>query len=166
MYLFDIIITSQDREMGFADEVQQEITISSGVNDSIKDDCIDITSQDPVLEHGDNTVEEEKWWDSESQYLLNSQQLVEGLSLCDELLQSQSPNRNGSTNTDDVAKKRYVLSEYARLGPDDLKKDLEDCQNLVLDPANIDLDTPPDFRLSQLVSLGQDYIPVLFLVLV
>ncbi|KNA21578.1 hypothetical protein SOVF_042010, partial [Spinacia oleracea] len=147
---------AQDREMGFADEVQQEITISSGVNDSIKDDCIDITSQDPVLEHGDNTVEEEKWWDSESQYLLNSQQLVEGLSLCDELLQSQSPNRNGSTNTDDVAKKRYVLSEYARLGPDDLKKDLEDCQNLVLDPANIDLDTPPDFRLSQLEFGSQD----------
>ncbi|KAL2508391.1 Suppressor of GAMMA RESPONSE 1 [Forsythia ovata] len=33
---------------------------------------------------------------------------------------------------------------------DDLKKDLEECQDLVLDPANIELDTPPDFWLSHL----------------
>ncbi|KAL2508424.1 NAC domain-containing protein 8 [Forsythia ovata] len=42
------------------------------------------------------------------------------------------------------------LSNYARLGPDDLKKDLEECQDLVLDLANIELDTPPDFWLSHL----------------
>ncbi|KAL2520586.1 putative NAC domain-containing protein 8 [Forsythia ovata] len=42
------------------------------------------------------------------------------------------------------------LFDYAHLGPDDLKKDLEECQDLVLDPANIELDTPPDLWLSQL----------------
>lgn len=145
---------AQDHDMGFADEGQQHETTISSINDNIKEDCIEISSQDPNLVNGDNQVVEEKWWDSESQYLLNSQQLVEGLSLCDELLQSQSPNRD--ENADNIAKKRSVLSEYARLGPEDLKKDLEECQNLVLDPANIDLDTPPEFRLSQLDFGSQD----------
>lgn len=96
----------------------------------------------------DHAGEDQKWWDSESQYLLNSQQLVEGLSLCDDLLQSQSPNRDDENLNHCERKPR--LSDYAQLGPEDLKKDLEECQNLVLDPANIELDTPPDFRLSQL----------------
>ncbi|XP_062111202.1 SUPPRESSOR OF GAMMA RESPONSE 1 isoform X2 [Humulus lupulus] len=95
--------------------------------------------------------EDSKWWDSESQNLLDSQQLVEGLSLCDDLLQSQSPNRYGGAHENDQPQKnKPKLADYARLGPDHLKKDLEECQNLVLDPANIDLDTPPEFRLSQL----------------
>uniref|UniRef100_A0A803KV64 NAC domain-containing protein n=1 Tax=Chenopodium quinoa TaxID=63459 RepID=A0A803KV64_CHEQI len=146
--------SAQECDVGFVDEMQQhEITISSSVNDT-KEDCADISSEDPVGEHDDNQVGEEKWWDSESQYLLNSQQLVEGLSLCDELLQSQSPNRDESA--DDVRKRSVLSSEYARLGPEDLKKDLEECQNLELDPANIDLDTPPDFRLSQLEFGSQD----------
>lgn len=92
--------------------------------------------------------EEVKWWDSESQYLLDSQQLVEGLSLCDEFLQSQS--QRDDENQEPNGKPR--LADYAQLGPESLKKDLEACQNLVLDPANIDIDTPPEFRLSQLVS--------------
>ncbi|KAL7110517.1 hypothetical protein ACP275_05G030700 [Erythranthe tilingii] len=99
--------------------------------------------------------EEAKWWENESQYLLSSQQLVEGLSLCDELLQSQSPNRD---EIDESGKVKGLnckprLSDYARLGPEDLKRDLEECQNMaVSDPAaNIEIDdTPPDFRLSQL----------------
>ena len=111
-------------------------------------DCVE-----EVLDHNDNHAEEEaKWWDNESQFLLDSQQLVEGLSICDEFLQSQSPNREGHVNGNDgqlASKSR--LFDYADLGAEDLKKDLEDCQNLVLDPANIELDTPPDFRLSQLV---------------
>lgn len=98
----------------------------------------------------DRTDEEPKWWDSESQYLLDSQQLVEGLSLCDEFLQSQSPNREENINEGGL-KGKLCLSDYAQLGAEDLKKDLEECQNLVLDPANIELDTPPEFRLSQLV---------------
>ena len=107
---------------------------------------------DELINPDDNQLgEDNKWWDSESQYLVDSQQLVEGLSLCEDLLQSQSPHREG--NADNIEKKRSVLSDYAHLGPDHLKKDLEECQNLDLDPANIDLDTPPDFRLSQLVSL-------------
>ncbi|PSR88244.1 NAC domain-containing protein, partial [Actinidia chinensis var. chinensis] len=104
---------------------------------------------DPMADNNDNQMgEDSKWWDSESQYLLNSQQLVEGLSLCDELLQSQSPNRDGAENGESKGKPR--LSDYAHLGPEFLKKDLEECQDLVLDPANLELDTPPDFRLSQL----------------
>ncbi|CAL5350086.1 unnamed protein product [Camellia sinensis] len=111
------------------------------------------TDQMPV--NIDNqTGEDPKWWDGESQYLLDSQQLVEGLSLCDEFLRSQSPNRDGSENGESKGKSR--LSDYAHLGPEDLKKDLEVCQDLVLDPANIDLDTPPDFRLSQLEFGSQD----------
>lgn len=103
-----------------------------------------------VMHNDDVHVEEDpKWWDGESQDLLDSQQLVEGLSLCDDLLQSQSPNRDGNGN-DGGGKGKPRLSDYAQLGPEHLKKDLEECQNLVLDPANIELDTPPEFRLSQL----------------
>ncbi|KAL2519135.1 NAC domain-containing protein 8 [Abeliophyllum distichum] len=108
--------------------------------------------------NGDEAVDDTKWWENESQFLLSSQQLVEGLSLCDELLQSQSPNRDGNENGRGLNHKP-LLSDYARLGPEDLKKDLEDCQCLVLDPsnpANIELDTPPDFRLSQLEFESQE----------
>ncbi|TXG56792.1 hypothetical protein EZV62_018105 [Acer yangbiense] len=103
-----------------------------------------------MVDNNENHAEEDpKWWDSESQYLLDSQQLVEGLSLCDEFLQSQSPNRDGKVN-DGASERQPRLSDYAQLGPEDLKKDLEECQNLVIDPAIIELDTPPEFRLSQL----------------
>lgn len=97
----------------------------------------------------DEAVEGSKCWESESQYLLDSQQLVEGLSLCDEFLQSQSPNRDVEENNQELNCKPR-LSDYVRLGLEDFKKDLAECQDLVLDPANIELDTPPDFRLSQL----------------
>lgn len=102
-------------------------------------------SDQTVDENINDVAEESKWWDSESQHLLDSQQLVEGLSLCDELLQSQSPSR------DENGSKKFSLSDYAKLGPDNLKRDLEECQDLVLDASNIELDTPPEFRLSQLV---------------
>lgn len=108
---------------------------------------------DQMDDNNDNQAgEDPKWWDSESQYLLDSQQLVEGLSLCDEFLQSQSPSRGGIEDKE----RKSRLADYAHLGPEDLKKDLEACQALVLDPANIDLDTPPDFRLSQLEFGSQD----------
>ena len=104
-----------------------------------------------VMDNNDVQAEEDpKWWDSESQNILDSQQLVEALCLCDDILQSQSPNRDGNGN-DGAGKGKLHLSDYAQLGPQDLKKDLEECQNLVSDPANIELDTPPEFRLSQLV---------------
>ncbi|XP_021799933.1 SUPPRESSOR OF GAMMA RESPONSE 1 [Prunus avium] len=106
---------------------------------------------DEVINNTENNAQEDpKWWDSESQNLLDSQQLVEGLSLCDDLLQSQSPIRAGHENGE-PAQVKPRLADYAKLGPENLKKDLEECQNIVLDPANIMLeDTPPDFRLSQL----------------
>lgn len=105
---------------------------------------------DQVEDNDDNqTGEDPKWWEGESQYLLSSQQLVEGLSLCDDLLQSQSPTRGENENGE--LKVKSCLSDYAILGPEYLKKDLVECQDLVLDAANIELDTPPEFRLSQIV---------------
>ncbi|XP_038679434.1 SUPPRESSOR OF GAMMA RESPONSE 1 isoform X3 [Tripterygium wilfordii] len=101
-------------------------------------------------ENGYHPEEDSKWWDSESQHLLNSQQLVEGLSLCDELLQSQSPSRGDRDGKCRESDGKPCLSDYVKLGAEELKKDMEVCQNLVLDPANIELDTPPEFRLSQL----------------
>lgn len=95
--------------------------------------------------------EDLKWSDSMSQYWLDSQQLKECLPLCDDLFQSQSPNRDGSDNKE-LRSKPHLSDYYANLGPEDLKKDLQECQDLVLDPANIEIDTPDDFRLSQLVS--------------
>ncbi|KAF8378480.1 hypothetical protein HHK36_029822 [Tetracentron sinense] len=122
------------------------------------------TDNQMVHDHDNHTGEDPKWWEGESQFpldsqqlvegfLLDSQQLVEGLSLCDEFLQSQSSNVDG----DDERKVRSCLSDYARLGAEDLKKDLEECQSLgLLGPANIELDTTPDFRLSQLEFESQE----------
>lgn len=111
--------------------------------------------RDQLEEKNDNdNGEEPKWSDSEFQYLLDSQQLVEGLSLCDELLQSQSPNRDG-TRTGQELKGRPCLSDYAQLGKEHWKKDLEECQNLVLDPPSTDNDAA-EFRLSQIEFGSQD----------
>ncbi|KAA8532742.1 hypothetical protein F0562_032775 [Nyssa sinensis] len=118
------------------------------VEDEVQAACEEPVLQDHLVaeNHGDQMVDnnenqagdDPKWWDSESQYLLDSQQLVEGLSLCDELLQSQSPNRDGNGNGNGgEANGKPRLSDYVHLGPEDLKKDLEECQNLVLDSANI-----------------------------
>lgn len=142
---------NEDHNMGYEDDVRQPEVGKPTAEDHTA--CENHTDQ--LINPDDNqSGEDNKWWDSESQYLVDSQQLVEGLCLCEDLLQSQSPNREG--NVDNLEKKRSFLSEYAHLGPDHLKKDLEECQNLDLDPANIDLDTPPDFRLSQLEFGSQD----------
>lgn len=127
--------------------------------DDIQADCEELAKNDPSIVETQNNEgidniennadEDTKWWDSESQNLLDSQQLVEALSLCDDLLQSQSPKRD---RENEEQKERPSLSVYARLGPEYLKKDIEECQNLVLDTENLDLETPPsEFRLSQLV---------------
>lgn len=131
------------QEMEAIDEAEVEISYKEfNVDENQVEEENDVDGQLEVNDDGQET----KWWDSESQYLLDSQQLVEGLSLCDEFLQSQSPQR--TENQESKGKPR--LSDYAHLGPENLKKDLEDCQELVMDPANLELDTPPDFRLSQL----------------
>ncbi|PWA41506.1 NAC (No Apical Meristem) domain transcriptional regulator superfamily protein [Artemisia annua] len=93
------------------------------------------------------------WWEGESQFLLDSQQLVEGLSLCDELLQSQSPQRDVENQHSEG---KPCLADYARLGADNLKKDIEACKDFVPDVANLEMDTPPDFRLSQLEFESQE----------
>ncbi|MQM23057.1 hypothetical protein Taro_056119 [Colocasia esculenta] len=105
------------------------------------------------VDHSDNHVTEDpKWWEGESQFLLDSQQLAEGMALCEEFLQSQSSCGDG-----EVRPSRPCLSDYAQMGVENLKKDLEECQKLSsTDLVNIDLDTPPDLRLSQLEFGSQD----------
>ncbi|XP_043717233.1 SUPPRESSOR OF GAMMA RESPONSE 1 [Telopea speciosissima] len=113
-----------------------------------------VNQNDHTVDDYDHNEEDPKWWEGESQFILDSQQLVEGLSLCDDLLQSQSSNPDVDG---EERKPKPRLSDYARLGPEDLKKDLEECQNLaLLDHGDIDLDTPSDFRLSQLEFGSQD----------
>nr|APB08589.1 NAC [Rhododendron molle] len=141
----------QNHEMGHFEDEEQAVCGNPNFQDSLMAE----NHADLTTDNTDNpTGEEPKWWDSESQNLLDSQQLVEGLSLCDDLLRSQSPGRDEYINGEFNGKP--CLSDYSRLGPECLKKDLEACQDLALDPANIELDTPPDFRLSQLEFASQD----------
>lgn len=124
--------------------------LQADCEDLAKDDLLIVETQNnEAIDNIENNAEEDsKWWDSESQNLLSSQQLVEALFLCDDLLQSQSPKRDGENEH----KKRSSLSVYANLGPEHLKKDIVECQNLVLDTANVVPETPPsEFQLSQLV---------------
>ncbi|KAG0494985.1 hypothetical protein HPP92_005979 [Vanilla planifolia] len=109
-------------------------------------------------------AEEPKWWEGESQFLLDSQQLADGIALCEEFLHSQS-----SCADEEGKSSRPCLSDYARMGVENLKRDLEECQNLSRDGdgrdleeceklsqdgdgngSNIELDTALDMRLSQL----------------
>lgn len=137
-------------EVNRAEDVRPESEIPDNYDQhKVENQADEVINNTENIDHAQG---DPKWWENESQNLLDSQQLVEGLSLCDELLQSQSPNRGGHENGEQAHVKPR-LADYVKLGPEDLKKDLEACQNIVLDPANImDLDTPPDFRLSQLVS--------------
>ena len=130
---------------GFEDEVDEYEKFGGHDPNSVE-----IPNDETMNNDVNHTQGDLKWWDSESQNLLDSQQLVEGLSLCDDLLQSQSPTRGGHGNGE-PAQIKPCLADYAKLGADNLKKDLEECQNIVLDPVNLDLGTPPDFRLSQIV---------------
>ena len=118
----------------------------------IEDDCQELATEsqsDEGVENKESNAEEgQKWWDSESQNMLSSQQLVEALTLCDDILYSQSPSRDGKHEDH---KGQPGLGVYADLGPECLKKDIEECQRLVLDPSNIVNDNPAEIRLSQLV---------------
>ncbi|MED6184676.1 hypothetical protein PIB30_049823 [Stylosanthes scabra] len=150
--------------------------------DEIQADCEEFAkAKPPVLEKQENegmdnietnAYEAQPWWDSDSQNLLDSQQLVEALTLCEDILHSQSSNKG-----DENDKNQTGLSVYAHLGPEHLKKDIEECQKLALDAknagpehqkdieegqdldhdlANIERDTPPEQRLSQLEFGSQD----------
>lgn len=121
---------------------------------------------DQNVENHVNMGEESKWWEGESQFLLDSQQLAEGMALCDELLQSQSSC--GGEVEEAKRTKPCLLSEYARKGGvDDFKKDLEECRALNLNhfvatdrqkhATDFELlETPTDMRLSQLEFGSQD----------
>lgn len=104
---------------------------------------------------GSQSAEDPKWWEGESQFLLDSQQLAEGIAICDEFLQSQS-----SCAEDEVIKhSKSCLSDYASIGVEDFKRDLEECQKLSRGDghsSNSELDTAPDMRLSQLEFGSQD----------
>ncbi|KAL7608740.1 hypothetical protein Lser_V15G11841 [Lactuca serriola] len=131
-------------EMEAIDEAEDETSCMNLIDHNDEVEVVEVEDHhvhEQQIE-GNDEGQEAKWWDSESQYLLDSQQLVEGLSLCDEFLQSQPENQE--------SKGKPRLSDYAHLGSENLKKDLEECQGLIMDPANLELDTPPDFRLSQL----------------
>ncbi|XP_074309430.1 SUPPRESSOR OF GAMMA RESPONSE 1 [Silene latifolia] len=136
----------QDEDMGYAaDEFAQiEETLFRNDDNSASDN-----PAEQALDHDNNEIESQ-----ENLYMVNSQQLIAGLQLCADFLQSQSPERDD--NVDVVVKKKSVLSEYAHLGSDVLKKDLEDCVNLDVGPSNADLDTQPEFRLSQLDFCSQE----------
>ncbi|XP_050372689.1 SUPPRESSOR OF GAMMA RESPONSE 1 [Argentina anserina] len=137
----------------FEDEVPHQYEMHACHDQHI----IEILNDQAMNNDVNHTQEDPKWWDSESQNLLDSQQLVEGLSLCDDLLQSQSPTGGVHANGE-PAQTKPCLADYAKLGPEDLKKDLEECQNIIIDPPNMELGTPPDFRLSQIEFESQDSI--------
>lgn len=146
--------------------VQESVTTDSGtiINDSTSDKILkqgNIADQDN--ENGTEATEDPKWWEGESQFLLDSQQLAEGIALCDEFLHSQSQTSCGGEIEEATKRiKPCALSEYAKKGGVDVfKKDLEECQILNGDHFATDdsqpqlpnfelMDTPPDFRLSQL----------------
>ncbi|KAL0906690.1 hypothetical protein M5K25_025204 [Dendrobium thyrsiflorum] len=108
----------------------------------------EVTAQDS------QSAEEPKWWEGESQFLLDSQQLAEGIALCDEFLHSQS-----SYAEDEIKHSKSCLSDYASIGVEDFKRDLEECQKLSRDngqSSKSELDTTGDMRLSQLEFGSQD----------
>ncbi|CAN6198035.1 unnamed protein product [Urochloa humidicola] len=107
-------------------------------------------------EGGDNPQSQDpKLWEGDSQFeLLDSQQLAEGLALCDEFLMSQSQTSCGGGDEPRTIKPR--LAVYAQLPAEDFKKDLEECQRLEpSDAVNLELDNTTEFRLSQ-IDFSQD----------
>ncbi|KAF6137231.1 hypothetical protein GIB67_036268, partial [Kingdonia uniflora] len=183
-----ILNEASDKSLKTINLQETELELLGDFDNHIGEDCVDFMDG-----HEDHSMNAKNWWDGESQFLLDSQQLVEGLHLCDELLQSQSSS--GEADGEE-GKAKPCLSDYSRIGVEHLKKDLEECQNLDqldasnicvgrklkpgitdytnigvendnqdseeyknsdhFDPSSIMLDTPPDFRLSQLEFGSQD----------
>ena len=71
---------------------------------------------------GDNLQsQDQKLWEGDSQFeLLDSQQLAEGLALCDEFLLSQSQTSCGGG--DEPRETKPCLAAYAHLSAEDFKK--------------------------------------------
>ncbi|CAH2033923.1 unnamed protein product [Thlaspi arvense] len=163
MYMEDEVqgIQRNHERPSFEDEPAPELGLENGANEMLdgkedrEKDIEDENENDEEDKEKDkedeNQAEEDpNWPDSGSQFILDSQQLVEALSLCDDLLQTGSQDREENANNGGLRNKQPCIADYAHLGTEHFKRDLEDCQKLVLDPSNIDLDTPPEFRLSQL----------------
>ncbi|KAG9458237.1 hypothetical protein H6P81_002745 [Aristolochia fimbriata] len=132
------------------------LTIDETVADVLAEEENEAQPENPGKVDNDehHFSQDPKWWEGESQFLLDSQQLVEGLSLCDELLQSQPLT---GADAAEQKKAKPCLADYAQIGSEVFKRDLEECQKLSqFDPNTIEFDTPPDFRLSQLEFGSQD----------
>ncbi|WJX57845.1 hypothetical protein P8452_43363 [Trifolium repens] len=122
--------------------------------DEIQADCEERAKEDLSVVGTEHNEVTDSQYLLDSQNLLDSQQLVEALALCDDLFHSQSPTRDGEH---EEKKNQPGFSVYAQLGPEHLKKDIEDCQNLVIEPVNLEHDTPAaELRLSQLDFSSQD----------
>lgn len=130
--------------------VQGKETSEINNEDNAVEDVVHMATEKP--EDGDNpSSQDPKWWEGESQFLLDSQQLAENLAICDEFLQSQSQTSCGGGD-DETDKIKPRLAVYAQLPVEDLKKDLEECQRLdPSDGTNLELENASEFRLSQIV---------------
>ncbi|KAL8153877.1 hypothetical protein V2J09_011637 [Rumex salicifolius] len=143
----------EDCKMDLSDH--QEALTENVINND-KDEKDPETDLDEAGDRANQTVagEEGICWDynfSQNILDLDSQQL-EALSLGD-LLNSQSSNKDGAYSIE--TKEAKPSSDPTQLGAEeDLNKEFEDSQSLAFDPGNICLDTPPDFRLSQLLEFG------------
>ncbi|EOA40358.1 hypothetical protein CARUB_v10009087mg [Capsella rubella] len=158
MYMEDEVqsIQPNHERPSSADEPEPDPEPEHGLENGAKEIIDDKEEQDRDRDDEHQAEEEPTWFDSGSQFILNSQQLVEALSLCDDLLQVGSQDREENTNSGSLKNKQPCFADYAHLGTEDFKRDLEECQKIVLDPSNIELDTPPEFRLSQLEFGSQD----------
>ncbi|KAF9618238.1 hypothetical protein IFM89_000873, partial [Coptis chinensis] len=134
--LGDIVNSSQFKNLGTGN-VDDDVPLEGVLEDHNNPISEDLENH--MLGDNDDCIENLKWSEGESisQYLLDSQQLVEDLSLCDDLLQSQPLNEE----TDGERKNRHHLPDYSLIGGVEVfKEDLEECQNLDLS------DLPSDTR--------------------
>ncbi|XP_019168424.1 PREDICTED: NAC domain-containing protein 8-like isoform X2 [Ipomoea nil] len=146
--------SSNIQEVNYIEDHMETPFQKSGNHDLITENQID--EMEVKNENENEAGDDPKWYEIGSQNIMDSQQLAEYISLCDEFILSQSPNREDQQNHKEKKCKARLSDHYACLGAEVLKKDLEECQDYELDQANIILDTPPDFRLSQLDFPSQD----------
>ncbi|EAZ00449.1 hypothetical protein OsI_22469 [Oryza sativa Indica Group] len=151
------VFTNQELEVLEKSETitdQGKETSEINNEDNAVEDVVHMATEKP--EDGDNpSSQDPKWWEGESQFLLDSQQLAENLAICDEFLQSQSQTSCGGGD-DETDKIKPRLAVYAQLPVEDLKKDLEECQRLdPSDGTNLELENASEFRLSQ-IEFSQD----------
>ncbi|XP_010477912.1 PREDICTED: NAC domain-containing protein 8 [Camelina sativa] len=156
MYMEDEVQSSQANLERPSSAYEPEPEPEPGLENGAKETIDDKEEQEKDRDDENEAEEQPTWFDSGSQFILNSQQLVEALSLCDDILLVGSQDREENTNSGSLKDKQPCFADYAHLGTEDFKRDLEECQKIVLDPSNIELDTPPEFRLSQLEFGSQD----------